>query len=162
LFHSALEIGLDGELFVIEMTPAWGATEDDRGVVREGPVAARPMGRFRTFRYEVRRWPGGRIPDRAWAVDSPRRVSDDPVAAARLLALVPAVPALTWGRDELDAGEMWNSNSLVSWLLVSSGLDVTGVDPPRGGRAPGWTAGLVLARGAAGNSAGLEPSTVDG
>jgi hypothetical protein len=146
LFHSALEVVVDGVPHVIEMAPVWAVDEDDRGVVKEGPVGLRALGRFRTFRYEVRRWRDGRIPDRAWAVGSPRRLSDDRLVAGRLLALVPSVPALTWGRDELGAGEMWNSNSLVSWLLASSGLDLTGVVPPHGGRAPGWAAGLLLAR----------------
>ena len=155
LFHSALEVCLDGERYVVEMAPAWGTGGGDRGVVREGPVGLGSLGRFRSFRYEVRRWPDGRIPDRVWAVDSPRRLSSDSTVAARLLELVPTVPALTWGRDELGAGEMWNSNSLVSWLLVSSGLDVSGVVPPRGGRAPGWDAGLALAHGP-------ERSPVDG
>ena len=40
---------------------------------------------------------------------------------------------------------MWNSNSLVSWLIARSGLDVESVHPPAGGRAPGWRAGLVVA-----------------
>ena len=33
---------------------------------------------------------------------------------------------------------MWNSNSIVSWLIVSSGLDVELASMPSGGRAPGW------------------------
>ena len=40
---------------------------------------------------------------------------------------------------------MWNSNSLASWALARAGLDVDGVAPPTGGRAPGWDAGLVVA-----------------
>jgi hypothetical protein len=40
---------------------------------------------------------------------------------------------------------MWNSNSLVSWLLASTGHDLARIHPPDGGRAPGWIAGLVLA-----------------
>jgi hypothetical protein len=54
-------------------------------------------------------------------------------------------PLLTWGRDELRAGEMWNSNSLVAWMLARSGQCLEGIEPPAGGRAPGWGAGLVLA-----------------
>jgi hypothetical protein len=41
---------------------------------------------------------------------------------------------------------MWNSNSLISWLLERGGLGVEAVQPPVGGRAPGWDAGLVVAR----------------
>ncbi|MBD0339056.1 MAG: hypothetical protein ICV67_07205, partial [Thermoleophilia bacterium] len=80
------------------------------------------------------------------AVDSPQRLTDDPVLARRLLELVPSVPTPVWGRDELGAGEMWNSNSFISWLLVRSGVPADGVQPPPGGRAPGWWAGLVVAR----------------
>jgi hypothetical protein len=31
---------------------------------------------------------------------------------------------------------MWNSDSRISWLLVSSGHDVTGINPPGNGRTP--------------------------
>jgi hypothetical protein len=40
---------------------------------------------------------------------------------------------------------MWNSNSVISWLLASAGLDPGGIQPPSGGRAPGWRAGLEIA-----------------
>jgi hypothetical protein len=55
------------------------------------------------------------------------------------------VPTAVWGRDELDTGDMWNSNSLISWLIASSGIDTDAIRPPAGGRAPGWQAGLVIA-----------------
>jgi hypothetical protein len=42
-------------------------------------------------------------------------------------------------------GEMWNSNSVISWLTARSGLGVEAVRPPAGGRTPGWRAGLVIA-----------------
>jgi hypothetical protein len=79
-------------------------------------------------------------------VDSPRRLTDDPALARRVLDLVHRVPSPVWGRDELGAGDMWNSNSVVSWLVAASGLDVEAVPPPAGGRAPGWEAGVVAAR----------------
>ena len=41
---------------------------------------------------------------------------------------------------------MWNSNSVVAWLLARTGLPVDEITPPPGGRAPGWRAGLVAAR----------------
>jgi hypothetical protein len=41
---------------------------------------------------------------------------------------------------------MWNSNSVISWLLARSGLPTNAIGPPAGGRAPGWQAGLVTAR----------------
>jgi hypothetical protein len=116
-----------------------------RGVVAEGAVGSSLAGRFRIFRYEVRRWRDGVIPDVAEAVASPQRLSNDPSQAQRILDLVPQVPTPVWGRDELEAGEMWNSNSLISWLIVRSGLDVA-IRPPVRGRAPGWDAGLVVAR----------------
>lgn len=145
LYHSALEVRVPEARFVIEQAPAWGAGSE-RGVVAEGAVGARAAGRCRLFRYEIRRWREGVIPDITEAVESPQRLSDDPDCARRLLELVPYVPTPVWGRDELRTGEMWNSNSLISWLLARSGLDAESVRPPLGGRAPGWHAGLVMAR----------------
>ena len=146
LYHSALEVRHGGRRYVIEMAPVWNENSPDRGVVREGSVAARWLGRFRAFRYEVRCWADGRIPDVLQAVGSPQRLSDDPAAVVQLLQRTREVPALTWGRDELGAGEMWNSNSLVEWLFASSGHDMSAITPPAHGRAPGWAAGMQLAR----------------
>lgn len=39
-----------------------------------------------------------------------------------------------------------NSNSAVAWVLARSGHDMAAIRPPSGGRAPGWDAGLELAR----------------
>jgi hypothetical protein len=144
LYHSALQVYIPEGRFVIEQAPAW-SDGAERGVVAEGSVVARAAGRLRLFRYEVRRWRDGVIPDIAEAVESPRRLSADPDCARRLLQLVPQVPTPVWGRDELGAGEMWNSNSTISWLLARSGLDVESIPLPVGGRAPGWRAGIVLA-----------------
>ncbi len=146
LYHSALEVRVPEGRFVIEN--AWPIPDRDgdaRGVVVEGPVGSPGLGRLRTFRYEIRRWRDGRIPDIAYAVASPQCVSSDPDRARLLLSLVSSVPALRWGRDELGIGDMWNSNSTVSWLLTSSGLLVDEIRPPRGGRVPGWRAGIELA-----------------
>jgi len=145
LYHSALMVRLDGACYAIEMAPAWGHRAQDRGVVAEGPVGLPWLRRSRFFRYEIRRWRDGVIPDIAEAVDSPRNLDTDAGRAGRLLDLVPAFPAVTWGRDELRAGEMWNSNSLISWLLVRSDHQACAIRPPAGGRAPGWTAGLTVA-----------------
>jgi hypothetical protein len=145
LYHSALEVRLDGVRHVIEMTPVWGNQTSDRGVVGEGSVGLAWLGRSRLFRYEVRRWSGGVIPDVAEAVNSPRRLSADRDRAQEVLDLVPMFPTRTWGRDELGTGEMWNSNSLTSWLLAESGHEIGTIDPPPDGRAPGWDAGLVVA-----------------
>jgi hypothetical protein len=94
----------------------------------------------------VRRWRDGIIADADQAVASPQRLSGDPLLARRLLDLVGCLPSPVWGRDELGTGEMWNSNSVVSWLLARSGLPTDAIRPPAGGRAPGWKAGLVTAR----------------
>src|SRR5215207_8145782 len=63
LYHAALVVHLDGERYAIEMGPAWGNAEHERGVVCEGPVGVRWLGRCRFFSYEVRFWQGGVIPD---------------------------------------------------------------------------------------------------
>jgi hypothetical protein len=146
LYHSALEVLVPEGRFVIEQAPIRPGDGAERGVVAEGAVGSRAAGRFRIFRYEVRRWRDGIIPDVAEAVESPQRLSDDPACARRLLELVPQVPTPVWGRDELNAGEMWNSNSLISWLIARSDLEIESIQPPRGGRAPGWRAGIVMAR----------------
>ena len=147
LYHSALVVAVDGEATAIEMAPVWTA-QGDRGVVAEGPVGARCLGRWRWFRYEVRCWRGGTIPVLAAAVGGPVTVSDDDAVARTILALAPSFPPATWGRDELGAGEMWNSNSLVSWLLCRAGVELDGIGPPGGGRAPGWAAGVAAGGGA--------------
>jgi hypothetical protein len=145
LFHSALEVRAGGVKTVVEMAPVW-TKHGDRGVVCEAAVGARFLGRWRAFRYEVRRWRGGSIPDLALAVGGPTRVTEDPTEARRVLELVPEFPACTWGRDELSTGEMWNSNSLPAWLLARAGLlGSRRIKPPPGGRAPGWDAGLIVA-----------------
>jgi hypothetical protein len=145
LYHSALEICVGGARYVIEMAPVWNERSPDRGVVRTGPVGVPWLGRFTAFRYEVRCWRGGRIPDVAEAVDSPQCVSNDTRTARAVLRLVQDTPPLTWGRDQLGTGDMWNSNSLASWLLARTGHDMLAIQPPCHGRAPGWRAGLELA-----------------
>ena len=146
LYHSALEVRVPEARFVIEQAPAGSGDPAERGVVAEGPVAAVWARRLRIFRYEVRRWRDGVIPDIAEAVESPQRLSSNHDVAQRVLDLVPDVPTAVWGRDELRAGEMWNSNSVISWLVSLSGLPTDAITPPLGGRAPGWNAGLVIAR----------------
>ena len=76
LYHSALEVHLDGERFVIDMTPVWRANELNRGVVCEGAVGHRWLGHSRFFRYEVHCWRDGVIPDIGDAVASPQRLAD--------------------------------------------------------------------------------------
>ena len=160
LYHSALVITVQTGVFVIEQAwPIPSGDKDSRGVVAEGPVGTRRAGSLRFLCYEVRRWRSGVIADVAEAVDSPKRLTDDVAIAERLLALVPHAPTPVWGRDDLDAGEMWNSNSLISWLIVRSGLDVDGVALPGGGRAPGWQAGVVVARRRQSSSASVSEAS---
>lgn len=145
LYHAALMLHRDHVTYAIEMGPVWNVPATDRGVVCQGPVAAKWLGRWRMFRYEVRCWAGGQIPDLDDAVDSPVRTTEDPATVENVLTLLRAVPPLTWGRDELHTADMWNSNSMVAWLLARSGHTMDGIKPPPRGRAPGWNAGLVLA-----------------
>ena len=146
IFHTALEIRTSSGLYTIEMTPVPNRRSWERGVVAEGSVGTRWAGRLRIFRYEVRRWHEGVIPDLQYAVAAPIRVTDDPVVAQRVLDLLPSVPTPTWGRDELRAGEMWSCNSIASWVLTEAGLDTNAIALPSNGRAPGWDAGIAVAR----------------
>lgn len=127
------------------MTPIPDRHGTERAVVADGPVESRWAGRFRIFRYEVRCWRDGVIQDLAEAVQSPQQLSHDPQCAQRLLDVASSLPTPVWGRDELGAGEMWNSNSVTSWLLARGGLSPERIEPPGGGRAPGWSAGVVVA-----------------
>ncbi len=146
LYHSALEVRVPEGRLAIEQAPVPDAGGEQRGVVASGPVGLRCAGRLRIFRYEIRCWRDGAVPDAHLAVQSPVRISDDVAVARRVLAVLPDVPRLVWGRDQSGAGEMWNSNSVVSWTLARAGLDADAIDPPTGGRAPGWEAGLTVAR----------------
>ena len=146
LYHAALVVELDGERYTIELAPSPDADEASRGVVATGAVGSRHLGRLRLFRYEVRCWRGGSIPDLAEAVGGPRRLTGDPEVARRLLDLVASVPTPVWGRDELHAGEMWNSNSMIAWLLAPRASRPTSCGRRARGRAPGWDAGLEVAR----------------
>jgi hypothetical protein len=146
LYHSALQVRIADDVYSIEMTPIPNARSEERGVVAEGPVGSKLLGRVRIFRYEVRRWRNGEIPDLQYAVASPVRLSDQVERARAVLELLPSVPTPVWGRDELDADEMWNSNSVVSWTLTHAGFDPDDVPMPAHGRAPGWDSGVVVAR----------------
>lgn len=158
LYHAALEVHVPQSRYVIEVTPIPDSHLDSRGVVFEGPVGSSWLSGLRMFRYEVRRWRSGVIPDVGDAVASPQRLSHDPEHALRLLDLVATVPPLVWGRDQLGVGDMWSSNSVISWLLARSGLPVERIRPPIGGRAPGWRAGIILADHPMVETATPEPS----
>lgn len=147
LFHTALVVHVPEGRFVVEN--AWPIPDlrgASRGVVVEGPVFSRWLGRLRVLRYEVRCWPGGTIYDASWAVGGPQRITDDAGAAHRILEILPSMPPRVWGRRVPEAEDMWNSNSTISWALTRSGMDAVALHPPHGGRAPGWDAGIHVAR----------------
>jgi hypothetical protein len=146
LFHAALLAHTAHGSYSIEMTPVpREGSPVERGVVAEGAVGMKWLGGLRVFRYEVRCWQDGVIPDLGYAVASPIRLTDDDATVEQVIQRLPGVPTFTWGRDEAGAGDMWNSNSVVAWLLAGSGLERAAGSPPRGGRAPGWDAGRIVA-----------------
>lgn len=156
LYHAALHVQAPQGRYAIEQAPVPDDDGEARGVVAEGPVVLRAAGRFRVFRYEVRCWPDGVIPDIDYAVDSPVLVSTDPEVAARIVEELPDVPTPVWGRDEAGIGEMWNSNSIMSWVLTRSGVHTDVLTPPAGGRAPGWAAGRLVALRGTREATGVE------
>jgi hypothetical protein len=150
LYHAALVVELDGDRYAIEVAPSPNSDEASRGVVATGAVGSRYLGWWRLFRYEVRCWRGGSIPDLADAVGDPRRLTTDVRLARRLIEALPRIPTPVWGRDELRLGEMWDSNSVVAWAIASAGIPADRLHPPPHGRAPGWRAGLAAATPARG------------
>lgn len=147
LYHTALLVRIPGGEYVVETTwPCPDADTAARGVVLVGPVFSSLLSFTRVFRYAVRCWKNGILPDAAEAFGGPQAVSRDRHQAEALLEAAGSVPLLTWGRDEAGTGEMWNSNSVISWLLARSGIQMDEVRPPGNGRGPGWDAGVVLAR----------------
>ncbi|MGB7859623.1 MAG: hypothetical protein WBM90_03925 [Acidimicrobiia bacterium] len=146
LYHTALEIRSDDTRWVVEN--AWPSPDSDfsaRGVVVEGPVFNKRLARLRPFRYEIRRWQNGVIPDAGAVGTRTELLSADAEVARSVLSLVEEVPPLVWGRDEMQTGEMWNSNSVISWLLTRAEFPIDTIHPPEGGRAPGWEAGTRIA-----------------
>jgi hypothetical protein len=146
IYHAALAVLAPSGRFAVEMTPVPNRRGWERGVVAGGAVGTRAVGRLRIFRYEIRRWRDGVIPDLGFAVAGPLRVSEDPALARRILRLLPFTPTPTWGRDELGAGEMWTCNSIISWALTRAGVDPGAIAFPPRARAPGWDAGVIVAR----------------
>jgi hypothetical protein len=156
LYHTALLVRVpDGNYVVETMLPS---PDDDlaaRGVTYVGPMFSRRLARMRLFLYEVRCWRDGVLPDADEAVGGPQPVSRDPGQAQAVLDATHSVPDLIWGRDEMGTGEMWNSNSVISWLLTRSGVAMDEIRPPPEGRGPGWDAGVIVAgRGGAAESVG--------
>jgi len=146
LFHAALVATSDDETVAVEVAPVPDNNGHEiRGVVAVGAVGMHLLGRFRIFRYEVRRWSNGTIPDLDYAVESPVLITDNPTLARGVLDGLVEVPTPMWGRDELRTGEMWNSNSVIAWALARHGLDDRAGVPPNNGRAPGWASGIAAA-----------------
>ena len=83
-------------------------------------------------------------PDRDQAAGGPQILSDDLRTAHRLLQMVGSVPALIWGRDQC-VEDMWNSNSVIPWLLTEADSQSKHLVHRAGGRAPGWQAGIAVA-----------------
>jgi hypothetical protein len=132
LFHAALVANTAHGRYAVEMTPVPRSGDpSQRGVVGGGAVGSRLLGRVRVFRYEIRRWRDGVIPDLAYATDGPVLLSTDDDEVQRVLDVLPFVPGAVWGRDEARAGDMWNSNSVVAWALARAGLVDRAGQPPR-------------------------------
>ena len=111
---------------------------------RGGPGRSRAPGRLRLFRYEVRCWRDGSIPDVAEAVESPRRLTDDATMATGCSGSCrgadPRVGARRAGRRghvELQLGDRLAARPRRAPSAA--------VAPPAGGRAPGWDAGIAAA-----------------
>jgi len=145
LFHAAMLASTPSGTYAIEVAPVPDSSPGRRGVVAHGAVGFPALGHLRIFRYEVRRWLGGTVPDLRYAVRSPVQLTTNPAKVLEVLNLLPSVPTPTWGRDELRTGDMWNSNSVVSWALARAGLVGAAGSPPAHGRAPGWDAGVLVA-----------------
>lgn len=92
LYHTALQVQvLEGRYVLETMWPSPDVDIGSRGVVAEGPVGDERLARWRTFRYEVRRWRNGLLPDADAdaAVGGPQRVSGN-LEQARLRGGPPA------------------------------------------------------------------------
>jgi hypothetical protein len=112
LYHAALVATISSGRCTIEMTPVPDANGAQRGVVAEGAVGAAFLGRWRMFRYEIRCWPGGCIPDLDHAIGPPVVVSRNAAEIAKAVELIRDVPTYVWGRDVVGVGDMWSCNSV--------------------------------------------------
>ena len=146
LYHAVLVVDIGHERHTIELAPSPDGDETSRGVVATGAVGNRRLGRLRLFRYEVRCWRDGCIPDRGrrWAGRSAFRAT--PASPATCWTSPPSSRSRCGVATSCMPGEMWNSNSVIAWLEMAAGLTAGELRPPAGGRAPGWDAGLEVAR----------------
>jgi hypothetical protein len=51
LYHSALEVALAGDSYVIEMAPVWNERSTERGTIAAGAVGSSLLGPLRIFRW---------------------------------------------------------------------------------------------------------------
>lgn len=140
LVHAGIKLGLDGKRYTFELMPAPPGPNHDSEVT--GPVGVRGADRLRLFRYRACLFEAEALPDEAWAIGEPIRLSDNAETVRRVIKLRREIPAYTWGRRRRGHSEMWTSDSAVSWLLGRAGIEVGAIVVPEGTRAPGWRAGL--------------------
>jgi hypothetical protein len=143
LVHAGLVGSLDGERFTLELMPALPGANADGEVT--GPVGVRLAGRVRIFRYQVCLSAKDVLPDQEWAVAPALRLTEGAELVRRLRTQARRVPSYTWGRKRRGHPEMWTSDSAVSWILATAGIDAAAIRVPSGCRAPGWRAGLFEA-----------------
>ena len=157
VYHAALVVELDGDRYTIEIAPSPNADEASRGVVATGAVGSRyarlaaPVSLrdpLLARRVNPRSRLGGRRPPPAHQRSTDRPPATRPHrdrAHARL------------GTRRARSGREWNSNSddrLADRHRRSVDRDLR---PPPRGRAPGWDAGLEVARRSEASS-GSEPA----
>lgn len=145
LYHGALKLRLRGRSQTLELMPV--PRHQANPPLMTGPVGVRGADRLRRFRYQLYCADSDLFPDEKWAVGSPKRLTTDPATVERLLANAPGLPSHTWGRRAHGTTEMWTSDSATSWLLAQSGIDLSQIELPKDGRAPGWKAGAIAAAG---------------
>lgn len=144
LYHSALKLRTEGRTRTLELMPAFVSTAS--AALMTGPVGVSFAGRLRLFRYKIVCLEVESLPDEQWAVDSPQVLSEDPEVAEAIVRLAGRTPRYTWGRRVRGTSEMWTSDSVIAWLLMQLGVDLSPIRIPADGRAPGWFAGIELAK----------------
>jgi ribose transport system substrate-binding protein len=90
--------------------------------------------------------------ERACDTGKPVIVFDRGVQTDCPVTFIHPIGGFAWGIDtaeflidELEAGEMWNCNSVIAWLITRAGIRTAALRPPPGGRAPGWGSGVEVA-----------------
>lgn len=143
LYHAALKFGVDARRYTLELMPI--PREQHEEPLMTGPVGTRLAARLRIFQYQLRLRESAELPDEQW-IASVHRLASDPSAIEGVLGHARLVPPYTWGRRVPGTKEMWTSDSALSWLLTRAGVALGEAGPPPGGRAPGWDAGIAIAR----------------